>query len=148
MRRQRWQGGQIPTPCHTGRVRKLLIGLVMLAALLVAADFGARAYAESRAATAVQTESRLATTPDVSIEGFPFLLHAATGEYPQVIVTASRGRQHRAPRDQGRREPLPGRTAAAGPDQSGHVRADGAVDPAAGADPAELAGGGAGTART
>ncbi len=78
------------TPCHTGRVRKLLIGLVILAALLVAADFGARAYAESRAATAVQAELRMVTTPDVSIEGFPFLWHAATGEYPQVIVTARR----------------------------------------------------------
>ncbi len=70
-------------------MRKLLIGLVIVAALLVAADFGARAYAESRAATAVQAELQMLTTPDVSIEGFPFLWHAATGEYPQVIITAS-----------------------------------------------------------
>ncbi len=75
--------------CQTGPVRKLVIALVILAALLIAADFGSRAYAESRAATAVQGELGMASTPDVSIEGFPFLLHAVRGEYPQVIVTAT-----------------------------------------------------------
>jgi hypothetical protein len=70
-------------------VRKLLITLVVLAVLLVAADFGARAYAEHRAATAVQSELGLATTPDVSIEGFPFLWHAVQGSYPEVIITSS-----------------------------------------------------------
>jgi len=63
--------------------------LLVLAALLVAADFGARVYAESRTADAVQAELGTATAPDVSIEGFPFLLHAVRGEYPQVIVTAA-----------------------------------------------------------
>ena len=35
--------------------------------------------------------AELGTTavPDVSIEGFPFLLHAVQGEYPQVIITAA-----------------------------------------------------------
>lgn len=75
--------------CQTGPVRKLVIVLVILVALLVAADFGSRAFAESRAATAVQGELGTARTPDVSIEGFPFLLHAVRGEYPQVIVTAT-----------------------------------------------------------
>ena len=69
-------------------MRKFAVVLVVLAVLLVVADFGARAYAESRAATAVQSELGTATEPDVSIEGFPFLLHAVSGEYPQVIVTA------------------------------------------------------------
>lgn len=73
---------------HTGRVRKLLISLIVLAILLAIADFGLRAYAESRTASAVQAQLGTATAPDVSIEGFPFLLHAARGEYPQVVLTA------------------------------------------------------------
>ena len=69
-------------------MRKFLITLLVLAVLAVAADFGGRVYAEARAASAIQTELGLATTPDVSIEGFPFLVHAVQGSYPQVIVTA------------------------------------------------------------
>jgi len=69
-------------------VRKLLITLVVLAVLLVAADFGARAFAESKTADAVQSELGLTTVPDVSIEGFPFLVHAVQGQYPQVVITA------------------------------------------------------------
>jgi LmeA-like phospholipid-binding len=70
-------------------VRKFLVVLLVLAVLLVAADFGLRIYAESRTATAVQTELGTTTAPDVSIEGFPFLLHAMQGEYPQVVITAA-----------------------------------------------------------
>jgi hypothetical protein len=70
-------------------VRKFLIILVVLAVLLVAADFAGRAYAENRAAGAVQSELGLTTPPDVSIEGFPFLWHAVRGSYPEVIITAS-----------------------------------------------------------
>ncbi len=70
-------------------MRKLVVVLVILAVLLVGADFVTRAYAESRAATAVQNELGTVSAPDVSIEGFPFLLHAVRGEYPQVIVTAA-----------------------------------------------------------
>lgn len=70
-------------------MRKFLITLLVLAALLLAADFGTRAYAESQTADAVQTQLGLTAAPDVSIEGFPFLYHAVRGEYPQVILTAS-----------------------------------------------------------
>lgn len=70
-------------------MRKLLITLVVLAVLLIAADFGARAYAEYRTAEAVRTELGLTQNPDVSIEGFPFLWHAVQGSYPAVILTAT-----------------------------------------------------------
>ena len=70
-------------------MRKLLITLVVLAVLLLAADFGLRAYAESRTADAIQTELGTPSRPDVSIEGFPFLLHAVQGQYPQVVVTVA-----------------------------------------------------------
>jgi len=78
-----------PRTGKTDLVRKFLVTLVVLAALLVAADFGARVYAESRTADAVQAQLGTATAPDVSIEGFPFIYHAVRGEYPQVILTAS-----------------------------------------------------------
>src|SRR3954462_6461830 len=78
-----------PTRGKTGQVRKFLVTLLVLAALLVAADFGARVYAESRTASAVQAELGMSTAPDVSIEGFPFLLHAVRGEYPEAVITAS-----------------------------------------------------------
>ncbi len=74
---------------HTRSVRKLLITLAVLVVLLVAADFVARAYAEHRAADAVQSELGLTAAPDVSIEGFPFLYHAISGSYPEVVITAS-----------------------------------------------------------
>lgn len=70
-------------------MRKFVITLVVLAVLLVAADFGLRAYAESRAADAINSELGRDVQPDVSIEGFPFLLHAIQGSYPEVIMTAS-----------------------------------------------------------
>ena len=71
------------------RVRKLVITLIVLLVLLVAADFGARAYAESRTADAIKAEVGTDVTPDVSIEGFPFLWHAVRGSYPQVVISAS-----------------------------------------------------------
>ncbi len=71
------------------RVRKLVITLIVLLVLLVAADFGARAYAESRAANAIRSEVGTDVTPDVSIEGFPFLWHAIQGTYPQVVISAN-----------------------------------------------------------
>ncbi len=77
-----------PVP-QTGLVRKLVIALVVLVVLLLAADFGARALAESRVGTEVQARGRLTAAPDVSIEGFPFLLHALQGEYPEVVLTTA-----------------------------------------------------------
>ena len=70
-------------------VRKLVITVIILLALLVAADFGARAYAESRTADAIKAEVGTDVTPDVSIEGFPFLWHAVQGSYPQVVISAT-----------------------------------------------------------
>jgi len=70
-------------------VRKLVIAVIVLLVLLVGADFAARAYAESRTADAIRSEVGTDVTPDVSIEGFPFLWHAVQGSYPQVVITAS-----------------------------------------------------------
>ena len=71
---------------HTRGVRKLLITLVVLAALLVGADFGTRAIAESQAGKAIG--QRLdGDAPDVSVAGFPFLTQAFAGRYDHVTVT-------------------------------------------------------------
>ena len=74
-------------------MRKLLIALVVLVVLLVAADFGARAYAEYRAAQSIDQQGGGQVDSDVSIDGFPFLWQAVRGEYPQVVVTATTSRQ-------------------------------------------------------
>ncbi len=83
-------------------MRKFLITIAVLVVLLVAVDFGARAYAEYRAAQAIQTELGLAGSPDVSIEGFPFLWHAIQGSYPQVIVSTGSVDEGRLPGTQAR----------------------------------------------
>ncbi len=70
-------------------VRKFVITLLVLAVVLVAADFGLRVYAEYRTGDAIGTRLKTPTRPDVAIGGFPFLLHAAQGEYPTVAVTAA-----------------------------------------------------------
>ena len=70
-------------------MRKLVVAVIVLLVLLVGADFAARAYAESRTADAIRSEVGTDVTPDVSIEGFPFLWHAVQGSYPQVVITAS-----------------------------------------------------------
>jgi hypothetical protein len=65
-------------------MRKLLIGLTVLAALLVAADFGVKAVAESQAASALQRSLKLSSKPSVSLGGFPFLLHLTSGSFGSV----------------------------------------------------------------
>ncbi|HEX9311939.1 MAG TPA: DUF2993 domain-containing protein [Actinomycetota bacterium] len=65
-------------------MRKLLIGLAVLAALLVAADFVVKAVAESQAATALQRSLKLSSKPSVSLGGFPFLLHLTSGRFGSV----------------------------------------------------------------
>lgn len=74
-------------------MRKLLIALVVLVVLLVAADFGARAYAEYRAAQSIDQQANGQVDSDVSIDGFPFLWQAVRGHYPEVVVTATTTRQ-------------------------------------------------------
>jgi hypothetical protein len=69
-------------------MRGFLITLAVLVVLLVGVDFGARFVAQDRVATQLQTQLKLASTPSVSIHGFPFLTQAAAGQYPSVTLTA------------------------------------------------------------
>lgn len=67
-------------------LRILLIVVVILGGLFVVADRVAVYFAEDEAASRLKTTENLASTPDVSIKGFPFLTQAASGELDDVEV--------------------------------------------------------------
>ena len=60
----------------------------MLIVVLVAADFGAKAFAENAIATKIDS-SGLGTKPSVDIEGFPFLTQVASRDLSQIDINAS-----------------------------------------------------------
>jgi hypothetical protein len=70
-------------------VRRLVIVLVILVALLVAADRVALRFAEKAVAEQAQQSANLAETPTVRVHGFPFLTQALRGRYEQIDVTAT-----------------------------------------------------------
>jgi hypothetical protein len=70
------------------RGRRWLIALVVLIVVLVALDFGAKAFAENAIATKIDT-SGLGTKPSVDIEGFPFLTQVASRDLSQIDINAS-----------------------------------------------------------
>ncbi|WP_164479247.1 DUF2993 domain-containing protein [Nakamurella antarctica] len=68
-------------------MRKLLITLVILGAVLVAADYGLRWIATTKISDAVASQLRLAAAPEVKIAGFPFTWQAISGRYDDVSIT-------------------------------------------------------------
>lgn len=71
-------------------MRRLIIALLVLAGLVVAADFGAAALAESAVSRQMREQLGLVDDPSVRINGFPFLTQAISGDYSSVDVEASR----------------------------------------------------------
>lgn len=71
-------------------MRRVIITLIVLAGLLVAADFGAAALAESAVSRQMRTQLGLVDDPSVRINGFPFLTQALRGRYSSVDVDATR----------------------------------------------------------
>jgi hypothetical protein len=67
-------------------MRRLLIVLVVLAALLVAADRVGVVVAQNRLASQIQQQLDLDRKPDVSIRGIPFLTQAIGGTYRDIRV--------------------------------------------------------------
>ncbi|MFF6786679.1 LmeA family phospholipid-binding protein [Streptomyces sp. NPDC012510] len=67
-------------------LRILVIVAVILGGLFVVVDRVAVGFAEDEAAEQLKTSEGLATTPDVSIKGFPFLTQVASGELDDVEV--------------------------------------------------------------
>ncbi|MFF5981258.1 DUF2993 domain-containing protein [Streptomyces olindensis] len=67
-------------------LRILLIFVVILGGLFVIADRVAVHFAEGEAADRLKTTENLASTPDVSIKGFPFLTQVAGGSLDDIEV--------------------------------------------------------------
>lgn len=67
-------------------LRIILILVVVLGGLFVIADRVAVGFAEDKAADKIKTTEGLASTPDVSIEGFPFLTQVVGGELDDVKI--------------------------------------------------------------
>ncbi|WP_154770075.1 LmeA family phospholipid-binding protein [Nakamurella alba] len=70
-------------------MRALLITLVVLLLLVVGADIGGRAIAESKAGEAIATRSGNQVAPDVDIHGFSFLAQALPGDYGQITLSTT-----------------------------------------------------------
>jgi len=68
--------------------RKALIWLLSIIVVLVALDFGAKAFAQSEAATQIQKQG-FPKKPHVSIAGFPFLTQVITRKFHQITITSS-----------------------------------------------------------
>jgi hypothetical protein len=89
-----WQQSQQPPavqsrpPRRRHRGRRWLIALVVLIVVLVGADFGAKAIAESAIASKIDS-SGLGTKPSVDIQGFPFLTQVASRDLSQIDINAS-----------------------------------------------------------
>ncbi len=77
---------QAPKRRNTGR--RVVIWIVAVLVVLVGLDFGAKAYAENRAATEIQKRG-FPTKPSVSIAGFPFLLEVATRHFDAITISSS-----------------------------------------------------------
>lgn len=85
-----WARTAVPDGAGRGsRVRKLVITVLVLAGLVVAADFGAAAAAEYQIATHLRSEFDLQRDPSVRINGFPFLTQALSGTYSSIDIRAT-----------------------------------------------------------
>ncbi len=71
-------------------MRRLIIGLLVLVGLVVAADFGVAAVAESAVSREMREQLGLPDDPEVRINGFPFAIQALAGTYASIDVSAPR----------------------------------------------------------
>ena len=71
-----------------GRGRKWLVWIIVIIVLLVGLDFGAKALAESKVASQIQSNG-FPAKPSVSIAGFPFLTQAAARDFRQITISSS-----------------------------------------------------------
>jgi hypothetical protein len=69
-------------------LRTVLIVVIVLLGLLVAADFAAKAFAQAKIASEIQTHG-FPKKPSVSIAGFPFLTQLASRDFRQVNVSSA-----------------------------------------------------------
>ncbi|MFE6446301.1 LmeA family phospholipid-binding protein [Nocardiopsis dassonvillei] len=67
----------------------LVVLLILLAVAVVAADIGARSFAQNMVASQLAQRLQMAEEPEVSIEGWAFLPQAVGGTYSEVNITAA-----------------------------------------------------------
>ncbi len=79
-----------PTRRPGSGLRRTIMVLLVLAGLLVVADFGAAALTESAVSRQMRSQLGLVDDPSVRINGFPFLTQAISGRYDSVDVEATR----------------------------------------------------------
>ena len=72
-------------------MRKLLL-LLLVAAVLVGADFAAARVFESKVTTALERKYQLGSRPIVQVRDFPFLPHLLTGRFSAVDLAATNAR--------------------------------------------------------
>jgi hypothetical protein len=68
-------------------MRALLVVVLLLIGLVLVADRVAVGFAEDRVAEQVAEKGGLAGTPEVDIDGFPFLTQAVGGRYDEVRIS-------------------------------------------------------------
>lgn len=68
-------------------MRKLIVALVVMVVVLLAADFGTRAFAQAQFASELR-QTGFSARPSVSVAGFPFLTQVASGDIRRVVIDA------------------------------------------------------------
>jgi hypothetical protein len=69
-------------------LRTVIIVVIVILGLLVALDFGARAFAENKMASEIQQQG-FPKKPSVSINGFPFLTQVISRDFKNIQVSSS-----------------------------------------------------------
>ncbi len=67
----------------------LVVSLILLAALAVAADIGARSFAQNMLAGRAAEQFQMSEEPEVTFEGWAFLPQAISGTYSEIDITAA-----------------------------------------------------------
>jgi hypothetical protein len=75
-------------PRKRSRGRKAVVWIIVVLALLVGLDFGAKAFAQNEAAIQIQKQG-FPKKPSVSIAGFPFLTQVITRNFHQITISSS-----------------------------------------------------------
>lgn len=70
------------------RVKRIVIAVVVLAGLLIGADFAAAAFAEHTVSQQAREQLGLTEDPAVTIHGFPFSTQAISGTYDHITISA------------------------------------------------------------
>lgn len=69
-------------------MRKLVIFLVVLLALVIVGDWGLKQAAEREIAKRVAAKAKLAEPPEVTVEGYPFLTQMIAGRYDSIHLVS------------------------------------------------------------